>query len=467
MSKFCEKCGTLLDENEKFCPNCGTRAQVKAATGASVAPDDQAQPFFTPDPPRSAPNTYHVPPVPVQQQAMVPKVKKKMSTGKKVKIILLTLLAMILVVVLALTAVFFLGGPYDVYRNIKDQNYYEARTEYSREVGDSAVKKLLLKTALGSSDTDVAEAFKAGTIDYPDAVQALEALEYVGLGDMTALIDELAAVNEVNTALANGNEYYENGDYENALLEYSKIDAGSEAYASIQDNVNTAMESYKSDALTRAQACIDSQDYQGALQILSTAAQVARDDADIAALYHSTASTYEQVCVQQATERFAAEQFDAAEDVLMQALQLLPDSQVLSDKLTEVQNTRPIDLLDTTALYGGRYYELVDPAESDGFSMGSDTYYEGFIIRDTGYALFDLKGAYTSISFTVGHINDSSIEDSEMKVYLNDQFVQAYSLSGQSVPQKITIPLNGAANLKIEMTEYGPDWGFANVVLYQ
>ena len=449
MSNFCGKCGTPLDENEKFCPNCGTRSKVDTMNEVNAVPIYQAP-------------AVSVPPVP-----KAPKIKKKMSTGKKVRIILFSLLAVLLVVALAMTAVFFFGGPYDVYKNIKEQNYYEARTGYSREVSDSAVKKMLLKTAMGSSDSDVVDAFKAGTLDYSDAVQVLEVLEYIGLGDMTASIDEISALNEVNTALANGNEYYENGDYESALLEYSKIDANSEAYASIQENVNNAMASYKSDALTRAQACVDSQDYQGALQILSAASQVAKDDADISALYNSTVNTYEQVCIQQATEHFAAERFDAAEDVLTQALQLLPESKMLSDKLTEIQNTRPIDLLDTTALYSGRYYKLVDPSESNGFSMGSDTYYEGFIIQDNGYALFDLKGAYSAISFTVGRINDSRIGDAEMKVYLNDQFVQAYPLSGQSVPQKITIPLNGATNLKIEMTEYGPDWGFANVVLYQ
>lgn len=478
MAKFCENCGAPLGEQEKFCANCGARVWEMAAAPAPAensAPASQPvnntpvqEPVYTPPVQPQEPvytPVYTPPAVPAPQKVKKP--RKKMSRGKKVKIILISVLAVVLVAALALVGVYFLGGPYDVYQNIKDQNYYEARTEYSREVSGSAVKRMLLKAALSSSDTGVADAFKAGTLNYSDAVQALEVLEYIGLGDMTALIDEISALNEVNTAVANGNEYYKHGDYENALLEYAKIDSGSEAYASVQEKINSALSSYKTDALNRAQSAIDAQDYASAMQILSTASQVAKDDADIAALYNSTRSTYEQITIQQASEQFAAENFDESEAVIERALSLLPDSQALQDKLTEIQNTRPIDLLDTDALYSGSRYELVNPAESDGFSMGSNTYYEGFIIRNNGYALFDLKGAYSSISFTVGRVNDSGIYDVEMKIYLNDEFVQAYPLKGQSIPQKITIQLNGAENLKIEVSGLSSSWGFANAVLYQ
>ena len=101
-----------------------------------------------------------------------------------------------------------------------------------------------------------------------------------------------------------------------------------------------------------------------------------------------------------------------------------------------------IDLFSTNILYDGVCYGTYLPTEGKTFSMGSTTYNKGFVIFDDhslfgegdGYALFDLQGKYSKISFDVGRTNEYNKQDVILKVYLNGEYFEEYSLSGQSPP---------------------------------
>ena len=106
--------------------------------------------------------------------------------------------------------------------------------------------------------------------------------------------------------------------------------------------------------------------------------------------------------------------------------------------------------------------------------MGSSTYNKGFVIYDDhslfgegdGYALFDLQGKYSKISFDVGRTNEYNKDDVRLKVYLNNEYVEEYFLNAESPPVPLEINLNYANNLKLEITGGGKViYGFANVVL--
>ena len=133
-----------------------------------------------------------------------------------------------------------------------------------------------------------------------------------------------------------------------------------------------------------------------------------------------------------------------------------------------------IDLFSTNVLYGGTCYGVFLPSEGKTFSMGSNTYSKGFVIYDDyslfgdgdGYALFDLQGKYSKISFDVGRTNEYEKEDVVLKVYLNNEYVEEYSLNAQAPPIHLEINLNYANNMKLEITGgTRVKYGFANVVL--
>ena len=135
-----------------------------------------------------------------------------------------------------------------------------------------------------------------------------------------------------------------------------------------------------------------------------------------------------------------------------------------------------IDLISSNVLYDGKYLSIYKPSESETFSMGSDVYNNGFTVgsdnqslfgEGDGYALFDLKGQYSRLNVSVARVNrnDLGIEDATLKVYINGEYETEYSLSGQKPPMDITIDLNYADNLKLEICGSKIVYGFANCTL--
>ncbi len=139
-----------------------------------------------------------------------------------------------------------------------------------------------------------------------------------------------------------------------------------------------------------------------------------------------------------------------------------------------VSSETKVDLFSTKVLYDGTCYGTYLPSEGRTFSMGSSTYNKGFVIYDDhslfgegdGYALFDLQGKYSKIAFDVGRTNEYEKQDVFLKVYLNNEYVEEYSLDAESPPVPLEIDLNYANNLKLEITGGGRvKYGFANVIL--
>lgn len=126
-----------------------------------------------------------------------------------------------------------------------------------------------------------------------------------------------------------------------------------------------------------------------------------------------------------------------------------------------------VDLFSTNVLYDGSYYDTYLPTDGESFSMGSDTYTKGFVLKGDGYALFDLKGQYSKISFDVGRTNDGEKRDVKLKVYLNNEYVEEYSLSAYSPPISLEIDINHANDMKLEIDgQFRDRYGFANVLLH-
>lgn len=128
-----------------------------------------------------------------------------------------------------------------------------------------------------------------------------------------------------------------------------------------------------------------------------------------------------------------------------------------------------LNLFETSALYDGEYYQTYLPSDGASFSMGNGTYTNGFTIGETGhggFVLFDLHGEYAKINFKVGRINGGGMHNAVLKVYLNGEYVEEYSLDAQSPPIPLEINLNYANSLKLEIAGvYWCEYGFADVIL--
>ncbi len=109
------------------------------------------------------------------------------------------------------------------------------------------------------------------------------------------------------------------------------------------------------------------------------------------------------------------------------------------------------------------------------FTMGTDTYDNGFVETHTDSSRFyaNLKGEYSKISFVVGHIDGTDMENETLYVYTkngNDQYrlIKTYELTPDMFPEEKSIDINYADGVQIVIE--GSYWGkyaLADIYLYR
>jgi len=296
-------------------------------------------------------------------------VKKK---GKKAKIIAISALSVILVLGITLTVLFFTGAPYSIYKDMQDQKYSSATSEYRREVKDSFFNGLILDallngeadktvenynsgewdyytakahldalikmefdeafdklnelsdsyatdivskfnngeltfekamddlTALSESSYESATAkkdeitesyansistkYKTGELTYTEATSELDALKASGYAKADELIAEITAIENSHISLEKGNEYYENGDYEEAIKELSKIPEDSENYEEAQVKLDQAYTAYIDSTVETINKYNTQKKYKEAVQYANAAYDILPDEVDTSKL---------------------------------------------------------------------------------------------------------------------------------------------------------------------------------------
>lgn len=112
----------------------------------------------------------------------------------------------------------------------------------------------------------------------------------------------------------------------------------------------------------------------------------------------------------------------------------------------------------------GKEYRLVN---NEYFTMSGKKYTNGFVLGDHAYvaeALYNLDGQYNSVSFTVGHIDGTDNKNVKLNVYLDGIIAYDMELKYDDVARKVTIPLNGALQMKLEIASkdyWFANWGFS------
>ena len=112
----------------------------------------------------------------------------------------------------------------------------------------------------------------------------------------------------------------------------------------------------------------------------------------------------------------------------------------------------------------GKEYRLVN---NEFFTMSGKKYTNGFVLGDHAYkseALFNLNGQYNSVSFTVGHIDGSKNINDKLNIYLDGIIAYDMELKYDDVAKTVTVPLNGALQMKIEVVSsdyWFAYWGFS------
>lgn len=113
-------------------------------------------------------------------------------------------------------------------------------------------------------------------------------------------------------------------------------------------------------------------------------------------------------------------------------------------------------------------YDCYDYYPETTFSMDGKTYVNGFVLGQHSFApsaIWNLEGKYKTLEFDVGHTGRVN-EDKHVLIYLDGTLVQTISVKGEEMVKHVSVPLNGALQLKITLgggLETGI--GFANAQL--
>ncbi len=94
----------------------------------------------------------------------------------------------------------------------------------------------------------------------------------------------------------------------------------------------------------------------------------------------------------------------------------------------------------------GKFSTMSGKKYTDGFTLGRNGY-----IYSISTALFNLDSNYKNVTFTVGHVDDTNNTDAKIIIYLDEKLVESFDVSYDSLPQEISIQLNYANQMKIEV----------------
>ncbi|MCI7474160.1 MAG: copper amine oxidase N-terminal domain-containing protein [Clostridiales bacterium] len=99
-----------------------------------------------------------------------------------------------------------------------------------------------------------------------------------------------------------------------------------------------------------------------------------------------------------------------------------------------------------------KYTKIYDGSDHKAFmAVGGEEIMEGVQMKgSTSHALWNTNLKYSSMTFTVGHIDGSAELNINLDVYLDGQMYDSYEIKWDEPPKTITIPLNRAANIKLQ-----------------
>ncbi len=453
---------------------------------------------------------------PIQKQPQVntftEKPKKK---AKKGKVIAISVLSGILALFILAGVLFFTSPAYSVYSNIKSDKCDKAVSEYNRDVKGNFIQEAILDILLKDRVNKVATDYQNGKLKLEDAIEQLTALDEMGFEGAKTKADELTSADDAVNALEKANEYYEAGDYKNAIAEYSKIPEGDKNYETAQSKLNKSYEGFIDSTVTSAQAFSDAKKYKEALKEINAAYDILPDSVDtkdLDTVKEETLALYQAEITSEVDELVEDDNFDDAFALIDEAIAVdsndyftelkattegkyvehvtgivedylddgdyisaqrvadnattkLPDNEDLEDLSERVEKETPTYLLDVCKPYSTTegYTEYIN---GETISMGGDTYTNGFTIHYDGYAIFNLDSDYTNIGVTLGHQDDTDKSDATIKIYCDDVLKKEIKIGHSDLPQRISIDVTGVKQIKFVRDSgwYG-NYGFMNLTV--
>lgn len=479
MAKFCHQCGLELTENDQFCPTCG--ATIPATDPVPTSSEEsfsELEEAFTP-----APDS------PVKERKSLTPKQKLYLIGGGILAVLLALIATALIV-------FFTSPAQKIYQKMKSADYDTAVSLYQDKVKGHPIHCAILEHLLDDYDEVIVREFKNGELEYLLTLSGLNALDTMGFDDIEEQILQVNQKRETDLLLAQGDQYVADGYYEDALRAYSSIEEGNDRYGEAQQRLAETYPKYLKALIAQVQKDSDAGHYEPALTVIDEALAALAGKTDLTGLTEAKeqilekyrAYILEQTKILVESDRYS-EAFDlldeaikredhadlraaraaaeigyvtqltaivetclsmkdyvGASQAISEGLSLLPENTALQELKDKVSQSTPTYLLDVCKPHSTEMYTPY--ASGTYFQSGGISYTNGFALGSLGSAAFNLNGAYTSLNFYAGHLDNSGKGDMIIKVYCDGILKTQHTMAADALPKKFNLDITGANQVK-------------------
>lgn len=151
--------------------------------------------------------------------------EKPKKKGKKAKIIIVSILSAILALAIALAILFFTGAPYSIYKDMNNQDYDSATSQYRRKVKNSSLNEFILGMLLNGNVDKAVEKYNSGEWDYYALKENLDALAKMDIDGASNKLEEITE------------------SYANAIV--AEFKEGKKTYAKAKKELNALGEDYE------------------------------------------------------------------------------------------------------------------------------------------------------------------------------------------------------------------------------
>ena len=123
-------------------------------------------------------------------------------------------------------------------------------------------------------------------------------------------------------------------------------------------------------------------------------------------------------------------------------------------------------LLPPYTVDGSLAYALSGDNESTYFTVAGQSYTEGVYLEhaeteQSASALWYTQGKYQSITFRVGHVDNSGNNDAVLTVYLDGKKLGSMEITWDAPPKMLRIPISNVENIRIEVACEAKDTAYA------
>lgn len=135
-----------------------------------------------------------------------------------------------------------------------------------------------------------------------------------------------------------------------------------------------------------------------------------------------------------------------------------------TESATEYAN----DVLTAFNLKNAKMYSESQDAEHTNFQMAGEKYRNGIVfyfdapgcISYPASVTYNVKGDYSTMSFYVGHQDNTNMGSMDLEVYLDNELYESYHVSADDIPKLIQIELKEKQTIRFETGQIQSGTGY-------